>query len=285
MSEISITQSDEYYETYERFMEEYDEGKPVHSITQDIIADYLDEFEEDDGILHGVYFALAKAEWMCGGVSEEMLNKVTDIIQSGANLSFFRELELNEQDIKKRKRNLEKFLDSLMIPRGKTKKRKVPTEKYIPKPKANFTLLPKMKLGDIFAFKVDDKYRVITPVDFRKIPDKGKLAYCYAWGKKYDAIPTTNQLSKQAIIPLGYFSGDEFPKNEELIYIGNLHLPQGLAHSPGPGKFFECWKSASFVMAKRDNLYEDYPEELCVDIPTVLKAVEDYRRNLIGSFE
>ena len=35
---MGITQSDEYCEIYERFMEEYDEGKPLLDIKQDILA-------------------------------------------------------------------------------------------------------------------------------------------------------------------------------------------------------------------------------------------------------
>ena len=47
---MGITQSDEYCEIYERFMEEYDEGKPVADITKDILDEYLDDFEEHDRI-------------------------------------------------------------------------------------------------------------------------------------------------------------------------------------------------------------------------------------------
>ena len=39
-----ITQSDEYGEVYDRFMEEYDEGKPVEDIVNDILEEYLDQF-------------------------------------------------------------------------------------------------------------------------------------------------------------------------------------------------------------------------------------------------
>ena len=78
---MGITQSDEYCEIYERFIEEYDEGKPVADITKDILDEYLDEFEENDGILHDVYFALGKAEWMCGGISASIYNRVRQIIE------------------------------------------------------------------------------------------------------------------------------------------------------------------------------------------------------------
>ena len=75
-----ISQSDTYCETYEKFMEAYDKGKPVSQITQDILAEWFEEFEENDGVLHDVYFALGKAEWMCGGVSDTILQRIIKII-------------------------------------------------------------------------------------------------------------------------------------------------------------------------------------------------------------
>jgi len=80
---MGLAQSDEYCEIYERFMECYDEGMEVSEITEEILAEYLSEFEEDDGILHDVYFALAKAQWMCWQLSPALLERITQIIHSG----------------------------------------------------------------------------------------------------------------------------------------------------------------------------------------------------------
>ena len=79
-------------------------------ITATILAEYRAEFDDDDGVMHDVYFALAKAEWMCCEQSDYVLNRVTKIIKSGANIEFYRELEATEKDLKVRERNLEKFL-------------------------------------------------------------------------------------------------------------------------------------------------------------------------------
>lgn len=45
-------------------MEKYDAGKSVDTITDEILDGYLSEFDADDGILHDVYFALAKCQWI-----------------------------------------------------------------------------------------------------------------------------------------------------------------------------------------------------------------------------
>ena len=42
---VGISQSDTYCETYERFIEEYDKGKPVSQITQDILAEWFEEYD------------------------------------------------------------------------------------------------------------------------------------------------------------------------------------------------------------------------------------------------
>lgn len=121
---MGMAQSDEFCEVYDQFMEEYDEGLAVEEITKNILDDYHKEFSDDDGILHDVYFALAKAEWMCCVQSAAVLSKVRGIIESGANLDFYRDLGASASDLKTRKKNLGKFWLSLQEPRAKPRRRK-----------------------------------------------------------------------------------------------------------------------------------------------------------------
>ena len=277
---MGITQTDEYCEIYERFMEEYDEGKPLVDIKQDILEEYLEEFDENDGVLHDVYFALGKAEWMCGGISEEVFEKITHIIGSGANIEFYRELEATESDLKVRQRNLEKFLKTISIPREKTKKRKIPTEKYvrIEKPK-----LPEFKRGDVFAYKVNEKYRIVCFVN------RGKFyttyaSYCYAWAKLYDDIPMINELENEFIIPLGYFTIDTFPDMKNFAYIGNY--PEMLQLDlPFPKILHKPWERATWAIAKEDNLSETYPLDLCVRLSECLQKIDKLRKCSIPKFD
>lgn len=87
---MGIVQSDEYCEIYERFMEEYDQGKPLSNIKNDILDEYLEEFDSKDGILHDVYFAIGKAEWMCGAYQMRSWRK-SRALSSPVNISFFTE--------------------------------------------------------------------------------------------------------------------------------------------------------------------------------------------------
>ena len=85
---MGVSQSDEFCDVYDRFMESYDHGNPVQEITQSILNEYHEEFSDDEGVMHDVYFALAKAEWMCGEQTPGVLNRVNQIIDSGDNLFF-----------------------------------------------------------------------------------------------------------------------------------------------------------------------------------------------------
>ena len=255
---MGITQSDEYCEIYERFMEEYDEGKPLLDIKQDILDEYLEEFDEDDGVLHDVYFAIGKAEWMCGGISNEILEKIAEIINSGSNIEFLRELEATESDLKIRKKNLDKFLSALIIPRGKTKKRKIPTEKYI---KVEKPKLPSFKCGDIFAYEVDGKYRILCFVSREKF-GATYASYTYVWGNLFDEIPSVGNLMNDYVMPLGYFTVENFPDINKLQYIGNEENLNKLDITY-PGILFDIWKPATWVIAKEENLIESIPSSIC----------------------
>lgn len=256
---MGITQSDEYCEVYERFMQEYDEGKPLPVIRNDILREYLEEFDENDGILHDVYFALGKAEWMCGGVSDDIFAKIAHIVRSGENISFCRELEAWESDLKQRKRNLDRFLESLSTPRGKTKKRKTPPEKYVEVPKTPIPELPPFHCGDIFAYAVDDKYRLLCLIN-REKRSSTYAAYCYVWPELYEQLPSVETLMQDSIIPLGYFTVETFPDMEKLKFVGNcsdmVKLDVGY-----PGFFFEPWKAATWVIAREEHLSESFPVE------------------------
>ena len=55
---MGMTQSDQFMETYETFMDEYNDGAAVPNITKKILEQYLKDFSADDPILHDVWFGL-----------------------------------------------------------------------------------------------------------------------------------------------------------------------------------------------------------------------------------
>lgn len=270
---MGITQTDEYCEIYERYMEEYNIGKPLCDIKKDIVDEYLEEFDENDGVLHDVYFAIGKAEWMCGGISTDILERITHIIKTGENIAFYRELEASENDLKQRQKNLEKFLVLLSTPRGKTKKRKIPTDKYVKigKPK-----LPPFHCGDIFTYKVDEKYRLLTFVDRGKFCST-QASYCYVWTNLYDEIPSLDILEEEPFMPLGYFLVETFPSMDRLTFVGNNPDITKLA-TTYPHMIYEHWKPATWMIVKEENLSEKYPWELGVKFNDCIKKLQTTKR-------
>lgn len=266
---MGITQSDEYCEIYERFIEEYDTGKPLLNIKMDILDEYLTEFDEKDGVLHDIYFAIGKAEWMCGGISPDIFEKISQIIKSGENITFYKELEATEHDLKLRQKNLDKFLNSLSTPRGKTKKRRTPTEKYIElaKPK-----LPPFLPGDIFAYEIGGRYRLLCFISRKRLYST-YAAYCYVWEKFYDHIPLIEDLFHENILPIGYFTAETFPDTDKLKLIGNnsdmkrldLTYPWGLNGN---------WRPATQAIAKEEYLTELFPTELYMNLSECIQIIE-----------
>lgn len=120
---MGIAQTDEFCEVYEQFMDAYDEGEAAEKITADILEEYHEEFPDEDGVMHDVYFALAKAEWMCCAQSPLILQRVKEIIDSEANILFYREMGAREPDLKTRRKNLDKFWIMLQTPRSRPRKR------------------------------------------------------------------------------------------------------------------------------------------------------------------
>ena len=267
---MGITQSDEYADVYDRFMEEYDEGKPLPDIKQDILEDYLMEFEEDDGVLHDVYFAIGKAEWMCGGISEDIFGKISHIIASGANIAFLRELEASERDLKQRQKNLEKFLISLSVPRGKAKKRKIPTERYVKRPK-----LPQFRPGDVFAYEFNGKYRLFCLISKEKNLNK-QAAFCYLWTSLFDKIPTIDELTEEAVIPMGRFTAEGFPKAETLQYVGNYSAMAEL-NMTNLKSINESWKYLGRRTVTEADLQKNIPPVAEVKVRDCLKKIEQLK--------
>lgn len=264
-------QSDTYCETYEKFIEEYDKGKPISQITQDILEEWFEEFEEDDGILHDVYFALGKAEWMCGGVSEPVFNRINEIIKSGKDIDFWHELSATPSDLKQRQEALNSFLISISKPRGIVKKRKIPKDKYIAVPKSSFPPMPKVKDGDIFAYKNEDSYRAFVIVRHQKAYGR-TVVFCYLCKEEFATLPSIHDLFNTHIMPLGYLNSDTFPKEDKRIYIGNSQVIKKLGLVRSPEIIFEKWKIPVFSLAT-NSLLNEYPYEQCLTLNDALNKI------------
>lgn len=218
---MGMTQSDEFCEIYDKFMDSYNEGKEVADITAAILAEYHAEFDDDDGVMHDVYFALAKAEWMCCEQSELVLNRVKVIIESGANIEFYRELGATEKDLKVRQKNLEKFWNSLQTPRAKARQRRID-------PLDREKKLPPLEDGECYRYKYEDGYRVFAVLGFNKSQVWKDMVQCALLEKTYsvDQLKTVDFLC-EPIHSIACYIGVEFIATSAIKKIANISVPEG----------------------------------------------------------
>lgn len=219
---MGITQSDEYCEVYESFMEEYNAGKEVPDISARILNEYHSEFDDDDGVMHDVYFALAKAEWMCCAQSDMILSRVKDIISSGKNIEFYRELEASESDLKKRKKSLDKLLESLLVPRAKPRQRRTdPLDRIVE--------LPPLEIGGCYAYKYEDGYRVLVVLDYKEWCGQMKTVACAILEKTFTAAEIRNvDYSKEMIGHVAWYSGNDFLGKSVIKNVAMVDIPDDL---------------------------------------------------------
>lgn len=270
-SELGITQTDEYEEVYERFLEEYDTGKPIADICADIISDYTEEFGADSPILYGVYYGIAKAQWMCGGVSDSLMEIIASIISNELDLSHFRSLGADAEQIKVRKRNLDRFYKGLQTPRKTVRRRKKEESEYIPVPRPRFAPLPAVFRGALLSYPFEDGFRMLLVMDIIKTRAYGKTAYCFIWPEKFHAVPDYSVLIKRRGLPLGIVSGDAFPDLFEVVQ--TVPLEQGV-----PGLFgyaYPVWRGYISKPVAKERFYKVFPMQLCLNLETVMNKVSN----------
>ena len=249
-----LTQSDEYCEVYDSFMEKYDAGETVEAITVAILNNYLSEFDDNDGILHDVYLALAKCQWMCGELSDALMNTVKDIIQSGKNLAFLKELDADERFLRDRKKHLDKFLLSLETPRKTPKKRKAPPKER-PLPPAN--------IGDVFSYKGDNGLRIMVVLDSWDETKWCKGYFCCILDKEYQVQPDTNELLAEKIGQIGMYDANAFLPVSKIRLMGNLRIPSN--------KYEELFGN-SLLIGSREDFYTSKCPKQTMTLEELLKA-------------
>lgn len=166
-----------------------------------------------------VYFALAKAEWMCCEQSQFILQKVKEIIESGANLDFYEELGADAKDLKLRKKKLSAFYESLQVPRKKPRKRYVDYDAY----EKSF---PPMDIGDCFAYKYGEGKRIVVILDWVRLPGFKEQVFCCILKNTYQASEVKQiDFLEQEIGHIGCYTGTEFLGKSNLQKVGKIDVP------------------------------------------------------------
>ena len=218
---MGLTQSDEFMEIYNSFMEEYDKGKAVSAITEEILAKYHLEFDDNDGIMHDVYFALAKAEWMCCEQSDKIFERVREIISSGDNIKFLRSLEATESDLKIREIRLGSFFEQLQVPRSSPRKRV--------KNRDGIKELPPFIVGECYRYKYNDSYRIFVVLDRKKPSGFREMFFCAVLAKSFSAKDAMSvDCLSEKVLNYGCFAGEDFPGMSTLKKVSCVFVPDDL---------------------------------------------------------
>lgn len=142
--ETAILSNDTYADIYGEFFDLYNDGLDVAEISKKLIATNQETINDKDDC-NNFWFALAKAQWECKQLDKDIFDRVKKIVETGADLEVWRQLDADEKDIKKRKVVLDKFLADLQTERPKAKSRK---KKIIRQ--------PVFDKGDCLTFKLEN---------------------------------------------------------------------------------------------------------------------------------
>ncbi|MDR6457722.1 MULTISPECIES: hypothetical protein [Chryseobacterium] len=140
----AISSNDTYADIYSEFFGLYNDGLDVAEISNKLIAENQEIISDNDDC-NNFWFALAKAQWECKQLNKDIFDRVKTIIETGAELEVWQQLDADEKEIKKRKVVLDKFLADLETERPKAKSRK---KKIIRQ--------PVFEKGDCLTFKLEN---------------------------------------------------------------------------------------------------------------------------------
>jgi hypothetical protein len=116
----AISSNDTYADIYSEFFDLYNDGLDVAEISKKLISNNQETISDTEDS-NNFWFALAKAKWECKQLDKELFYRISEIVETGADLEVWRQLDAGEKDIKKRKVILDKFLIDLKTERPKAK--------------------------------------------------------------------------------------------------------------------------------------------------------------------
>lgn len=214
---FGITQSEEYMEVYQKFMKRYDAGDSIEGITQEILQEYQNLCaEENNYSMHGVYFALARAQWMCGALSPEIYQKVWEIVVSGQNMLEFEKANGEKKALESRKKSLEKFLHALEKPRSTVRKRRPPAKQRE---------LPSVAVGDVLAYHWKGKDKILVILDYVEFGKWKPMLFGCLLSKEYPEIPDMESLLEEPVSFWGIYNANSFLPKSQVRVIGKIKVP------------------------------------------------------------
>ena len=216
---MGISGSDEFCEVKDMFFEYFYKGMPIAKIEKAIIDHYKAAYnsDENDGIWHNVYFALAESEWKCGALKKPLFKTVKKIIKKKQNLNYFyHELGCTDSDLKKREKVLEQFLLKLESKNDKPLKQTVKAPYVTP-----------FKTGDVFVYKTGNKFNSGI-VLYVRAHSGGESKWCFNYliaiaDLESETVPTIEQIANSEIYYASWHSANGLIPKNRIRIIDNIY--------------------------------------------------------------
>ena len=117
-----IKDNDTTLDIYSDFFDRYNSGENPEMIIKAIKSEYADYFNDSDD-RNNALIGLALAEWETKSLEPELFSTIKEIITDGNDLDVWKNLGANEKSLKKRQKELEKFLKQISQEKEKPKRR------------------------------------------------------------------------------------------------------------------------------------------------------------------
>jgi hypothetical protein len=206
---VKIIDGDLARDTYDQIMDLYDSDASIETIKKEIPF-IKDDYGPDTEFYHEIFVtAYALAFWEIGELSNDILEEVKQVVDLKAGVKVWAN-ECDENEVRKRQKELDKLLKKISQPNQKIRKRK----KY--RLIKNFYFRP----DDVLAFKLSDNnyYAVICP---KITQQRGQCTYdLVATTYKGEGKPTIDNLKKCFIA--GRKIGSGYDSKTTLMYQSNV---------------------------------------------------------------
>lgn len=188
-----ILQSDVSNGVYMEFMEMYANGDDTSEIKKQIIIDNEDDIN-DPYSTTDFWIGLSLALWETKSLDSTTFDKVKQLIESGTDLTNWKELGASQSDIRKREKVLQKFLFQISNERKRAKSRD------------SIKLPPVFEKGDCLIFKLQNgNYggAIVIEADTSSNFGFGRNLVCTTRINS-EKIPTLNDFVENEVLYISY---------------------------------------------------------------------------------
>lgn len=255
----AVPSNDDYQDIYCEIKDEFNKGAEIDDVLQKVTKKYEVEFSDDENALNNLCYAAAYAEWECGSKSKKYFEKAKQIINSGNDISCWRELNSSISDLKKRQKALDIFISKISIPKEKPIKPK--TLKYKP---------AIYRKGQILSVRLENgKYTGAIVLEELKASDEFGINFIVKAYMTQDDKPTIDEIMNAKVFDYAWYIGANYKKYiKNIEIIGYIDIKFSYVNK-GMGTLYSGW--INFISEFSDKHYMFIENKDIKDMKAFLK--------------